>query len=203
MILAKHGRYGPYLQVGLWSEEDRKEKINKPHMVSIPKDMSIETITVEEALELLKLPRLVGKTESGDEITALIGPYGPYMKVGKKNVSLPEEYNPIKVTEAEARIIIVEDVARREEMKKPLATLGEDPTSKGEIQIKNGRFGPYVTDGKTNVSIPKKIEPLTVNLEQAIEMLIKKRAKKGKGGWGSKKKKAPAKKKAAKKKEKE
>jgi DNA topoisomerase I len=188
MIFAKHGRFGPYLQVGEWSEEDREAKINKPKMVSIPKDMSFETLTLEDAKEILKLPREVGTLEDGTPITAQIGPYGPYIKAGKTNASLPEEFNPLKVTEKEARQIFKDDKKRKEEMKKPIAELGIDPETKNEVLVKNGRFGPYVTDGKTNASISKKIDPLTVTLEQAIEMLIKKREKKGTGRYAKKKK---------------
>jgi len=191
MIIAKHGRFGPYLQLGEWTEEDREAKINKPKMVSIPKDMNTESITLEEALKLLELPREVGTTHEGDKIEALIGPYGPYLKYGRKNASLPEEYNPLTVTEEQARVIIKEDAKRRAELAKPIAELGTDPNSKGEILVKNGRFGPYITDGKTNVSCGKKIDPKDVTLEIAIEMLEKKR-KAPKRAWGGKKKKKKA-----------
>lgn len=187
MIFAKHGRFGPYLQVGEWSEEDREAKVNKPKMTSIPKDMSAETLTLPEALKILELPRVVGTLEDGTEITAQIGPYGPYIKAGKTNASLPEDLNPISITEAEARKVFKEDKKKREEMKKPIAELGTDPNSKGEIQVKNGRFGPYITDGKTNVSCGKKIDPKDVTLEIAIEMLEAKR-KAPKRSWGKKKK---------------
>lgn len=187
MIFAKHGRFGPYLQVGEWSEEDREAKINKPKMTSIPKDMSAETLTLKEALKILELPRVVGTMEDGVEITAQIGPYGPYIKAGKTNASLPEEFNPLTVTEKEARQIFKDDKKRKEEMKKPIAELGKDPNSGGEILVKNGRFGPYITDGKTNVSCGKKIDPKDVTLEIAAEMLEKKR-KAPKRSWGKKKK---------------
>lgn len=185
-IFAKHGRFGPYLQVGEWSEEDREKKINKPKMTSIPKDMSAETLTLEEALKLLELPREVGTLEDGTTVTAQIGPYGPYLKAGRTNASLPEEFNPLTVTEEQARTIFKEDKKRREEMKKPLAVFGKDPESGGEIQVKNGRFGPYITDGKTNVSLGKKIAPEDVTEAIAIEMLEKKR-KAPKRNWGKKK----------------
>ena len=187
MIFAKHGRFGPYLQVGEWSEEDREAKVNKPKMTSIPKDMSAETLKLEEALKLLELPRDVGTMEDGTVITAQIGPYGPYIKADKTNASLPEGYNPLTVTEEEAREIFKTDKARKEEMKKPIAELGEDPNSKKEILVKNGRFGPYITDGKTNVSLGKKLTPEEVTFDIAVEMLEKKRTS-PKRSWGKKKK---------------
>lgn len=176
MVIAKMGRFGPYLQLGEWSEEDRKAKINKPKMTSITKDMSIDTITLEDAVKLLELPREVGTLEDGTVITAQFGPYGPYLKADKKNASLPEGFSPLTVTEAEARTIFKEDKDRKAAAAKPLLELGKDPTSGGNILVKTGRFGPYVTDGKTNVSVSKKIDPMTLTAEQAIELLIKKRA---------------------------
>lgn len=187
-VIVRHGRFGPYIQLGEWSEEDRKEKINKPKMVSVSKDLSAETITLEEALKLLELPRDVGTLEDGTPVLALIGPYGPYLKAGKLNASLPEDISPLDVTEAQAREIIKNEKTRREEAKKPIAELGKDPNSDGEILVKTGRYGPYVTDGKTNVSIPKKIDPTSVTHEQAVEMLEKKRKAPKRGRRGAKKK---------------
>ena len=190
-VFVKTGRYGPYIQLGKWSDEDRKAKKNKPKSVSLLKGMSRETVTLEDVLPLLELPRTVGAMEDGTPITAQIGPYGPYLKAGKNNASLPEEFNVLTVNEAQAREIVTTATKLKEEMKKPIAELGEDPTSKSPILVKRGRFGPYVTDGETNVSIPKKIEPTEVTHELAVEMLIKKRARnaaKGKGKRPSKKK---------------
>ncbi|MFH1712288.1 MAG: type I DNA topoisomerase [Patescibacteria group bacterium] len=177
-IFVRSGRFGPYIQLGDWSDEDRKAKINKPKMVSLLKGMSSETIELEEALKLLQLPRELGETDSGDKITALIGPYGPYLKAGKTNASLPEDLSPLDVTLEQAKEIVAQAAELKKQQQTPIAELGEDPTSKEPILIKTGRYGPYVTDGKTNASISKKIDPATVTLELAIEMLEKKRAKK-------------------------
>lgn len=187
-IIVRTGRFGPYLQLGEWSEEDRKAKINKPKMVSLTKDMNHETVTFEQALELLKLPRTVGKLTDGTDITSQLGPYGPYLKAGKINASLPEEFNVLTVTEEQARSIIDNAAELKKQMLTPLAELGVDPASGGEIQIKTGRFGPYITDGKTNVSIKKSIEPKNITLEEAIEKLKKKREAPPRK-WGGKKKK--------------
>lgn len=190
-IIVRTGRYGAYIQLGEWSEEDRKEKKNKPKSISLPKDMHMESITLEDALKLLELPREIGENEAGEMITAHIGPYGPYLRAGKSNASLPEDYNPLTVTLDEAKVIMKEAIALKKKMAEPIATLGEDPNSKQEILVKNGRFGPYVTDGKTNVSIPKSKDPKSITAEEAIEMLEKKRHAPKRG------RRAPAKKKKA------
>ncbi len=200
-LYVKVGRFGPYVQVGEWSEEDRKAKKNKPKSFSLLKGMNFETVTLEDVKPLLALPREVGTTEEGDTITAQIGPYGPYLKTGKKNASIPEEYNLMTMTEEDARKVIKEDAARREEMKKPIQELGKDPTTEGDLLVKNGRFGPYITDGTTNVSVPKRFEPTTITRDEAIELLVKKRARgagrRGKAKSAAEKKKPAAKKKAA------
>jgi len=116
----------------------------------------------------------------------LIGPYGPYMKAGKINVTLPEQYDPITIEAKDAVAIFKEGAELKKQMLKPLAELGEDPNSKKPIVIKTGRFGPYVTDGKTNVSIKKSIEPTSITFDQAVEMLEEKR-KNPKKKWGKKK----------------
>ncbi|MBT4856977.1 type I DNA topoisomerase [Candidatus Uhrbacteria bacterium] len=201
MIVVKTGRFGPYVQLGEWSEEDRKEKINKPKMASLMKDMDMETVKLEEVLKLFTLPRTVGQLEDGTPITAQTGPYGPYLKAGKTNASI-EEPQLFSLDEKEARELIIETAKKKAEMMKPLAELGADTVSGEPIVVKNGRFGPYVTDGKTNASISKKIDPMTVTLEMATEMLIKKRERQAKKG-GAKKgepKAKPLKKKTTKKK---
>lgn len=179
MIVVKTGRFGPYVQLGEWSEEDRKEKINKPKMASLLKDMDMETVELEDVLKLFDLPRKVGTLKDGTTITAQMGPYGPYLKAGKTNASILEE-QIFSITEQEARELIAETAKKKEEMKKPIAELGKDPESGEPILVKNGRFGPYVTDGKTNASISKKIEPTEVTHEMAIEMLVKKRERQAK-----------------------
>ena len=139
----------------------------------------METVELEDVLKLFDLPRKVGTLKDGTTITAQMGPYGPYLKAGKTNASILEE-QIFSITEQEARELIAETAKKKEEMKKPIAELGKDPESGEPILVKNGRFGPYVTDGKTNASISKKIEPTEVTHEMAIEMLVKKRERQAK-----------------------
>lgn len=186
MIFAKTGRYGPYLQVGEWSEKDRKAKKNKPKMTSIPKGVSMNDVKLEEALELLSFPKEVGHDKEGNIITVQLGPYGAYLKAGKQNASLPEEYNPITLTPAEAEKAFEEAIALKKERLKPIAELGEDPKSKQPILIKKGRFGPYITDGETNVSVKKDQDPEKITHAEAVEALEKKRNS-PKRNWGKKK----------------
>jgi DNA topoisomerase-1 len=198
-IHVRTGRYGAYVQLGEWSEEDRKAKLNKPKSVSLSRDLQMESITLEEGLALLALPKVVGKTKDGIDITVQIGPFGPYLKGGDVNITLPKEYSPIKLDDVDVGALFDEAAAIKKKMMTPIAELGEDPNSKGQIQIKLGRYGHYVTDGETNASIKKDIDPLAVTREEAIEILEKKR-KAPKRNWGKKKTAAKPKAKTTKKK---
>lgn len=173
-IVVRHGRFGPFVQVGNFTKEDVAAMEEKPRRASIPKGSLFETITLEEALKALSLPRELGEYK-GEKVTVLVGPYGPYLKVGKKNVSLPEEYNPYEVEIDVVAGVIEGDAERRKEMAKPISELGKDPESGGEISVKNGRFGPYVTDGKTNVSVRKGTEPKDITFDDAVAMIAAKR----------------------------
>ena len=185
-IIARHGRYGPYVQLGEWDEEDRKEKKNQPRRASIPEGMFFDTITLEEALKALSLPRSLGKI-GGDEVTVNVGPYGPYLKIGKTNVSLSEEYDPYTVKLDETKKIIKEAKEKKKKFGEPVKVFAKkDPNSNNEIQIKRGRYGPYVTDGKTNASLPKGKDPKNIDFETAVELLEKKR-KSPKKRWNKKK----------------
>lgn len=182
-IIALSGRFGPYVQVGRKEDYDEKEK---PKSASLPKGKTTETVTLEEAKALLSFPRNLG-TIGKDEVQVLLGRYGPYMKVGSKNVSLPESYDPVTVTLEEAKTVIKENAAQQKKAAEPIKVLGTDPNSKGEISVKDGRFGPYITDGTTNVSVPKRMMPEDVDLLTAVEMLDKKRNS-PKKAWRGKKK---------------
>ncbi len=175
-IHVKTGRYGAYIQLGEWDEKDRKAKKNKPKSVSLLKGMTFEGVTLQQALDLLSLPKTLGQTSEGEDIQLLMGPFGPYLKAGKMNVSAPADVNPLELTPEEAVRIFTEGAEKKKKMMEPIATLGEDPASGGAILVKLGRFGPYVTDGTTNVSIKKSIAPEEVTHEMAVEMLAKKRA---------------------------
>ena len=193
-IVAKDGRYGPYVtevlpeQVTADGKKIPKSKQPKPRTGSLLKSMDLSTVTLEDALKLLRLPRVVGTAADGVEITAQNGRYGPYMKKGTDSRSLETEEQIFSITLEEAEKIYAQPKARgRAAAKPPLKELGTDPTSEKPIVIKDGRFGPYITDGTTNVSLraTEKVEEITETI--AVEKLAEKRAK------GPAKKKAPAK----------
>ena len=183
-IVAKDGRYGPYVTEILPDPEETggkkvpKSKQPKPRTGSLLKSMDLSTVNLEDALKLLSLPRVVGTTEDGTEVTAQNGRYGPYMKKGTDSRSLETEEQIFSITMEEAEKIYAQPKTRgRAAAKPPLKELGTDPTSEKPIVIKDGRFGPYITDGTTNVSLraTEKVEEITETV--AIEKLAEKRAK--------------------------
>ena len=206
-IVAKEGRFGPYvtelLPEGEPLPEDAtpaqkkaaKAKQPKPRTGSLFKSMAIDSMTLEDALKLLSLPRVVGKDpESGDEITAQNGRYGPYLKKGTDSRSLSTEDQLFSITVEEALKIYAEPKQRGRSAtaKPPLKELGDDPVSGKPMVVKDGRFGPYVTDGEYNATLRKtdSIDELTA--ERGAELLAEKRAK-----GPAPKRKAPARKPAA------
>ncbi|MGW7534696.1 type I DNA topoisomerase [Amycolatopsis sp. NPDC054798] len=190
-IVAKEGRFGPYVTELLPEPElpedataaqkkAAKAKAPKPRTGSLFKSMSIETITLDDALKLLSLPRVVGKDpESGDEITAQNGRYGPYLKKGTDSRSIQTEDQLFSITLEEALKIYSEPKQRGRSAtaRPPLKELGDDPVSGKPMVVKDGRFGPYVTDGEYNATLRKSdsIEELTA--ERGAELLAEKRAK--------------------------
>ena len=181
-ILAKDGRYGPYVTENLELDETikalPKTKQPKPRTASLFKDMDLATVTLEDALKLLSLPRVVGKDAEGVEITAQNGRYGPYLKKGTDSRSLETEAQLFTITEEEALALYAQPKRRgRAAAKPPIAELGVDPTSEKPIVIKDGRFGMYITDGTTNVTLRKDESPETMTHERAVERLAEKRAK--------------------------
>ncbi len=187
-VIVRTGRFGPYVSLGEPTDEEPK-----PKRASLAKEMLMDTVTLEQALKLLELPRTLGKHTDGNDIIAALGRFGPYLKCGDVNISLPPnpEDHPANITLERAIQICTEGVEKKRILMTPLAVLGKDTETKNEIIIKTGQYGPYVTDGKTNVTVPKDTDPLTVTLEQAIAMLIKKRAS-PKKAWGKRKKKSDA-----------
>jgi DNA topoisomerase-1 len=174
-VLARAGRYGPYVQLGE-IDPDSKEK---PRTASLLKTMSLETVTLDDALRLLTLPRLVGVDPAdGEEILALNGRYGPYIKKGTDSRSLADEEQMFTVTIDEALALFAQPKRGRGRAAAapPLRELGDDPVSGSPIVVKEGRFGPYMTDGEYNVSVPRgdSVEELT--LVRAAELLAEKRA---------------------------
>ncbi|GAA3622420.1 DNA topoisomerase I [Lentzea atacamensis] len=193
-IVAKEGRFGPYVTEVLPEASENgaaSKKAPKPRTGSLFKSMSLDTVTLEDALKLLSLPRVVGKDpETGAEITAQNGRYGPYLKKGTDSRSLVDENQIFTVTLEEALKIYAEPKKRGRSAASapPLRELGNDPVSGKPMVIKDGRFGPYVTDGEANASLRKTDSVETITDERAAELLAEKRAK------GPVKKKAPAKK---------
>jgi DNA topoisomerase-1 len=203
-IIARAGRYGPYVTEVLPDPAEpapaetaapdgapadaapkakkkkaaKKAAAAKPRTGSLFAGMSLDTVTLEDALRLLSLPRVVGADpESGEEITAQNGRYGPYLKKGTDSRSLEREEQLFTVTLEEALALYAQPKLRGRQAAAPLAELGPDPVSTKPIVVKDGRFGPYVTDGETNATLRKDDDPATMTLERAIELLADKRAR--------------------------
>jgi DNA topoisomerase-1 len=185
MIVARTGRYGPYVTETL--EEGSKEK---PRTASLFKAMSLDTITLDEALQLLSLPRVVGESD-GEEVTARNGRYGPYVQKGKESRSLETEEQLFSISLDDALALLATPRQRRggRQPAAPLKEVGDDPVSGKAITVKSGRFGPYVTDGETNASLRSGDDPEEITLDRAIELLADRRAR----GPAKKKRAAPKK----------
>jgi DNA topoisomerase-1 len=193
MIVAKNGRYGPYVTEVL---PDDAPKSRKARTGSLFKSMNLDTITLEDALKLLTLPRVVGvDPESGDEITAQNGRYGPYLKKGTDSRSIDSEEKLLTITLEEALAVYAQPKQRGRAAADPGRELGEDPVSGNKVTIKSGRFGTYVTDGEYNATLRQDDDEKTITLERAAELLAERRAK----GPAKKAAKKGAKKAAAKK----
>ena len=201
VIIAKDGRYGPYVTEVLPEPEETAEAEAtktaktakstkakktakaakpKPRTASLLRSMDLSTVTLEQALDLLSLPRVVGQDpESGTDITAQNGRYGPYLKKGTDSRSLETEEQIFTVTLEQALEIFAQPKRRRGQAaaRGPLRELGQDPATDKPVVIKDGRFGPYITDGQTNVTVPRSEDPATISAERAFELLADKRAK--------------------------
>ncbi|MFJ1579229.1 type I DNA topoisomerase [Streptomyces sp. NPDC088182] len=201
-IVAKDGRYGPYVTEILPDGTPKTGKnAVKPRTASLFKSMSLDTVTLADALKLMSLPRVVGTDAEGVEITAQNGRYGPYLKKGTDSRSLETEDQLFNITLDEALAIYAQPKQRgRAAAKPPLKELGTDPVSERPVVVKDGRFGPYVTDGETNATLRTDDSVETITPERGYELLAEKRAK-GPAKKTAKKaaKKAPAKKAPAKK----
>ena len=175
-VIAKSGRFGPYVTELL---PDNAPKGEKPRTSSLFKTMSLETLDLEQAVLLLTLPRVVGiDPESGEEITAQNGRYGPYLKKGSDSRSIESEDRLLTITLDEALKIYAEPKQRgRRAAAGPLRELGVDPNTKKPVVVKDGRFGAYVTDGEFNATLRKDDSVEAITLERAAELLADKRAK--------------------------
>ena len=175
-IVAKSGRYGPYVTEVL---PDDAPKSAKPRTGSLFKDMSLDTVSLDDALRLLSLPRVVGVDPAdGAEISAQNGRYGPYLKKGTDSRSLESEEQLFTVSLDEALAIYAQPKQRgRRAAAPPLRELGPDPRTGKPVVVKDGRFGPYVTDGETNATLRKADAIETLTIDRAAELLAEKRAK--------------------------
>ncbi len=160
IVVVRYGRFGPVLQLGEAGEEAPKDA-PKPIFAPLPEGTDMDGITLEQALPMFALPKTVGKTKDGEEITANIGRYGPYVQVGKLFVSIKGQ-DPLQITEEEARELINEK--QETERKRLIADFGK-------IKVLNGPYGPYVTDGKVNAKIPKDVKPESLDEKNAIKLL--------------------------------
>ncbi len=174
-VVAKAGRFGPYVQLGEL-EEGSKEK---PRTASLFKSMSLDDVSLEQALQLLTLPRLLGTDPTDDEpVEALNGRYGPYIRKGKESRSIETEEELFTVTLDDALKLLAEPKKRRgQRTAAPLKEFGNDPSSGKPVVLKSGRYGPYVTDGETNASLRKGDDPETLTEERAYELIADRRAK--------------------------
>jgi DNA topoisomerase-1 len=182
-IVAKDGRFGPYVTEVLSEEESalKGAKKIKPRTGSLLQSMALDTITLDDALKLLSLPRVVGTDPAnGEEITAQNGRYGPYLKRGTDSRSLPDEDSMFTVTMEEALKLYAEPKKRGRQAAAsaaPLREMGKDPANGQPMVVKDGRFGPYVTDGETNASLRKADNVETLTDERAAELLAERRAR--------------------------
>jgi DNA topoisomerase-1 len=201
-VYAKAGRFGPYVQLGELPEDRKRGE--KPRTASLFATMTVERVTLDEALELLSLPRTLGvDPDDGGEVTASNGKFGPYVQKtlpdgAKDSRSLENEEQLLTVTLEQAKALFAQPKRRRGQAaaKPPLRELGVDPVSERPIVLKDGRFGPYVTDGDTNASLRTGDDPESVTHERAVELLADRRAKLAEGGGGRRPTKAAAKKSA-------
>ncbi|HWT33951.1 MAG TPA: type I DNA topoisomerase [Microbacterium sp.] len=197
LVVVKDGRYGPYVQEvdpptdEIVDEETgevveppkakraaKKDAAPKPRTASLFKSMSVDTVDLDTALRLLDLPRVVGTDpESGEPITAQNGRYGPYLKKGADSRTLQSEQQLFDVTLEQALEIYAQPKYGARRASSALKEFDADPVSGKPIRIRDGRFGPYVTDGETNVTIPRGEDPMSVEFDRAVQMLADKRAK--------------------------
>jgi DNA topoisomerase I len=195
-VIVRLGRYGPFAQIGQAEDEE------KPQFAGLRPGQKMETITLDEALELFKLPRELGETPEGEPVQANIGRFGPYIRYGKRNFVSLKEHDPHDVTLEQAlELVAAHKQAQRERIIQNFEAEG--------IQVLKGRYGPFVTDGNRNASVPKDQDPEKLTLEECQKMLAEAPPKGRRGKFGKKKaagkkaaNKKTAKKKASKKKKK-
>jgi len=192
-VFLKKGRFGPFVQLGAPDEGE------KPKNASLLKGMSLEEVDLQTALALLALPRTVGEhPESKEPIVAHNGRYGPYVKCGNETRSLPDDLSPIDITVEQALSLLAQPKGRGRSStpKEPIRVFEVSPITGDPVKLLDGRYGPYVTDGKTNASLPKGVSAEDVTFEYALQLLADRAAR----GPASRRRKKSAKKKTVKKK---
>ncbi len=173
-VYVMSGRFGTYVQLGETPEKEKGAKAAKPKRASIPSNMSESTLTLADALQLLSLPREVGKHPAdGEPIVANFGRFGPYIKYKDEFRSLESEDQVFTVTLDDAVTMLSQPKKgrRRQATRTVMAALGAHPASGAQVQLLAGRYGPYVTDGTTNASLPKGADPAKLTMEEAVELL--------------------------------
>jgi DNA topoisomerase-1 len=171
-VLVRVGRYGPYVTVA-----DPGEDGARTRTASLLRSMSMESVTLADALRLLSLPRVLGVAPDGEEVTAQNGRYGPYVRKGSQSRSLDGEERLFDVTLDEALELFAQPAGRRRRTAQPGRELGADPATGRPMQLKSGRYGPYVTDGETNASLRRDDDPETLTPDRAAELLADRRAR--------------------------
>ncbi len=182
-VVVRTGRFGPYVQLG--KPEDLPEKKGKKKVklksASIPKHLSMDDVTLEQALSLLSFPKELGMHE-GTTVTLAFGRFGPYFTWGETKAALPMGEDPLSISLDRAMEIIKTAKLQKDQAAKPLRTFPASPVTQKPVLVKDGRFGPYVTDGVTNCSLGKKRDPMTITFEEAVELLAKK-VERGPSKW--------------------
>jgi DNA topoisomerase-1 len=174
-VYLKTGRFGPYVQLGAADDEDKKN-------ASLPKGMAVEDVDVETALKLLALPRTLGPhPDSGLPVVAHSGRYGPFVKCGEETRSLPDDLTPLEVSLEQALLLLAQPKTgrgrRASAPKEPLKTFEVSPVTGQNVKLLDGRYGPYVTDGQTNASLPKGMAVEGLTLDAAVKLLAERAAK--------------------------
>jgi DNA topoisomerase-1 len=197
-VTLRPGRFGPYLQLG---EASKEKDAPKPRTASAPKGIDLSTLTLEDALRRLSLPRIIGMhPEDGKPIEANFGRFGPFIKHDKLYANLKDQDDVFTIGLNHAVTLLAEKKANPKsgfgrQKAAPLKELGEHPETKAAIKVMSGRYGPYITDGETNANVPKGTDPQAVTFEQAVDLL---RQRAEQGGSSKKKKKSKAEPKTAK-----
>lgn len=175
-VFHKTGRYGDYLEVAKQADEDPDAK---PRRITLPQGVKPDTLSEEDLARLLRFPRELGKDTLGEDVTITVGRYGPYVKAGARTANIPDWREAADMDLVTAIKTLDEKPARGARAagaaKPPIQEFGEMKGAEGPVRVLDGRFGPYVTDGKTNATLPRGTDPATLSAEQALELILKKK----------------------------